>query len=70
MWTVCSVVLLTTRLTAVPDGIAGAIRLGLSLTIIVAVLAGPARRIDPSPDRAVRTQPAPDTALSSNRTRS
>jgi hypothetical protein len=64
MWTVCSGVLLATRLTAMPDDIAGAIRLGLSLTIIVAVLAGPARRLDRSADRAVRTQPPTDTALS------
>jgi hypothetical protein len=49
MWTVCSVVLLASRLTALPHGISGAIRLGLSLTIIVAVLAGPARRIHRSP---------------------
>jgi hypothetical protein len=57
MWTISSVVLLTTRLTALPHGVSGAIRLALSLTIIVAVLAGPERRVDRSPDRAVRTQP-------------
>lgn len=64
MWTVCPAVLLATRLTAMPDGIAGAIRLGLSLTIIIAVLAGPARRPDRSDDGAVRTPPT-DTAESS-----
>jgi hypothetical protein len=48
MWTISPVVLLATRLTAVPHGIAGAVRLALSLTIIVAVLAGPDRRIDRS----------------------
>jgi hypothetical protein len=52
VWTVCPVVLLTTRLTAIPHGVAGAIRLGLSLIIIVAVLAGPARRMDRSPRRS------------------
>jgi hypothetical protein len=48
VWTVCPVVLLTTRLTAIPHGIAGAIRVALSLTIIAVVLAGPVRRIDRS----------------------
>jgi hypothetical protein len=44
MWTVvCPVVLLSTRLTAMPDGMAGTIRLGLSLTVIVTVLTGPLR---------------------------
>jgi hypothetical protein len=43
MWTAGSVVLLASRLTALPAALSGAIRLGLSLTIIVAVLAGPAR---------------------------
>jgi hypothetical protein len=47
-------VLLATRLTAMPDGVAGAIRLGLSLTIIVAVLAGPARRLDQRADLGSR----------------
>ena len=54
MWTVCPpLMLLTTKLSAVPDAIAGTIRLGLSLTIIVTVLAGPLRRFDRSPDRAL-----------------
>jgi hypothetical protein len=56
VWTVCPVVLLATRLTALPPGIAGAIRLGLSLTIILAVLAGPDRRIDRSA-RPIRSRP-------------
>ena len=55
LWTLlCPVVLLSTKVTAVPHGIAGAIRLLLSLTIIVAVLAGSTRRPDQSPDAAVR----------------
>ena len=64
IWTISPVLLLTTRLTALPPSISGAIRLGVSLTIIVAVLAGPGRRIDRSPEPVVRTQPAPDTAPS------
>jgi hypothetical protein len=56
MWTlVCPVVLLSTKLAVVPHGIAGIIRLGLSLTVIVTVLAGSPRHSDQSPDRAVRT---------------
>jgi hypothetical protein len=55
MWTlVCPVVLLSTKLAVVPHGIAGIIRLGLSLTVIVTVLAGSPRRSDQRPDRAVR----------------
>ncbi len=50
VWTLCPALLLTTRLTVLPYAVSGAIRLGLSLTIIIAVLAGPARRVD----RAVR----------------
>jgi hypothetical protein len=49
IWTVSPMVLLATRLTALPHDIAGAVRLGFSLTVIGAVLAGPVRRIDRSP---------------------
>jgi hypothetical protein len=63
IWTISPVLLLTTRLTALPPSISGAIRLGVSLTIIVAVLAGPGRRIDRSPEPVVRTQPAPDRGM-------
>ena len=45
LWTlVCPVVLLSTKLTVVPQGIAGAMRLLLSVTIVVAVLAGSSHR--------------------------
>ena len=70
MWTIFPALLLTTRLTALPHSISGTIRLGLSLTIIVAVLAGPGRHINRSPDRAARTQPAPDTGALASGTRS
>jgi hypothetical protein len=48
IWTVSPVVLLATRLTALPHELAGAIRLGYSVTVIVVVLAGPVRRADRS----------------------
>jgi hypothetical protein len=57
MWTICPVVLLATRLTAIPYGIAGAVRLALSLVILVAVLAGPDRRINRS-SRRLNSPPA------------
>jgi hypothetical protein len=50
LWTASTALLLTTRLTVLPYAVSGAIRLGLSLTIILAVLVGPARRVD----RAIR----------------
>jgi hypothetical protein len=54
LWTlICPVVLLSTKLTVMPHGIAGAIRLGLSVTIIVAVLAGSARP-EQSPEAVIR----------------
>jgi hypothetical protein len=56
LWTVWSTVLLATRLTAMPHGVAGAIRLGLSLAIIVAVLAGPPRHRTGAPTAAADWQ--------------
>jgi hypothetical protein len=53
LWSISPVVLLFTKVNFVPEGIAGLIRLGFSLTVIVVVLAGPLRRSDDGPDLAV-----------------